>query len=103
LTRRARPGHSTSEEDEEPSDYCHRQTLDAIRYLVDNGVKWRNLPADFPPWKRVYAFFRRWRDNQLIRELHDRLRERVMKTEGRNTEPTASVIDSQSVKADAYG
>ncbi|GAB2470969.1 transposase [Streptomyces incanus] len=75
--------------------------LDAIRYLVDNGVKWRNLPADFPPRKRVYASFRRWRDDQLIRELHDRLRERVRKTEGRNTEPTAAVIDSQSVKADA--
>jgi hypothetical protein len=51
----------------------------------------------------VYAFFRRWRDNQLIRELHNRRRERVRKTEGRNTEPTASVIDSQSVKADTYG
>jgi transposase len=84
-----------------PESYCHRQILDAIRYLVDNGVKWRNLPADFPPWKRVYAFFRRWRDNQLIRELHDRLRERVRTAEGRNIEPTAAVIDSQSVKADA--
>jgi hypothetical protein len=38
-----------------------------------------------------------------MRELHDRLRERVRKTDGRNTEPTASVIGSQSVKADAYG
>lgn len=84
-----------------PEGYCHRQMLDAIRYLVDNGVKWRNLPADFPPWKRVYAFFRRWRDNQLIGELHDRLREQVRASEGRNTEPTAAVIDSQSVKADA--
>ncbi|WP_373302821.1 transposase [Streptomyces litmocidini] len=33
--------------------------LDAIRYLVDDGTKWRAMPADFPPWGRVYAFFRR--------------------------------------------
>jgi transposase len=84
-----------------PEGYCHRQMIDAIRYLVDNGTKWRNLPADFPPWKRVYAFFRRWRDNALIREFHDRLRDRVRTAEGRNTEPTAAVMDSQSVKADA--
>ncbi|MFF0479595.1 transposase [Streptomyces sp. NPDC004284] len=35
---------------------------DAVRYLVDNGIKWWAMPADFPPWDRVYAFFRRWRD-----------------------------------------
>src|SRR5687768_17362172 len=75
--------------------------IDAIRCLVDNGIKWRNMPADFSPWKRVYAFFRRWRDNALIREFHDRLRERVRKTAGRNAVPTAAIIDSQSVKADA--
>ncbi|WP_436847082.1 transposase [Streptomyces atratus] len=33
-----------------PEGYCHRQTLDAIRYLVDNGIKWRSMPADFPPF-----------------------------------------------------
>ncbi|WP_260696023.1 transposase [Streptomyces sp. IB201691-2A2] len=46
-----------------PEGYCHRALLDAIRYLVDNGVKWRAMPADFPPWDRTYAFFRRWRDH----------------------------------------
>ncbi|MER6103773.1 IS5 family transposase [Streptomyces sp. NPDC001832] len=84
-----------------PEGYCHRQLLDAVRYLVDNGIKWRSLPADFPPWARVYAFFRRWRDHGLVRELHDRLRECVRRAEGRETEPTAAIVDSQSVKADA--
>ncbi|MFE9361145.1 transposase [Streptomyces olivaceoviridis] len=42
-----------------PEGYCHRQMLDAVRYVVDNGVKWANLPADFPPFKRVHAFARR--------------------------------------------
>ncbi|WP_181447089.1 IS5 family transposase [Streptomyces sp. NTH33] len=85
----------------QPEAYCHRQILDAIRYLVDNGIKWRAMPADFPPWDRVYAFFRRWRENALVQEFHDRLRAQVREKLGRDAEPTAGVIDSQSVKADA--
>jgi len=75
--------------------------IDAVRYLVDNGIKWRSMPADFPPWPRVYAFFARWRDAGLVTELHDRLREAVRAGEGRSAEPSAGVVDSQSVKADA--
>lgn len=85
----------------QPEAYCHRAILDAIRYLVDNGIKWRAMPADLPPWDRVYAFFRRWRDHALVREFHDRLRGRVRQKAGRDVEPTAGVIDLQSVKADA--
>ncbi|MFF3877384.1 IS5 family transposase [Streptomyces sp. NPDC001978] len=85
----------------QPEGYCHRATLDAIRYLVDNGIKWRAMPVDFPPWDRVYAFFRRWRDHGLVKEFHDRLRARVREKLGRDAEPSAGVIDSQSVKADA--
>ncbi|MGW2856821.1 transposase [Streptomyces sp. NPDC001215] len=85
----------------QPEGYCHRQMIDAIRYLVDNGIKWRAMPADFPAWDRVYAFFRRWRDHRLIAEFHDRLRGRVRQSEGRDTEPTAAIVDSQSVKAAA--
>ena len=71
-----------------PEAYCHRAILDAVRYLVDNGVKWRAMPADFPPWDRVYAFFRRWRDHTLVQEFHDRLRSKVREREGRDAEPT---------------
>ncbi|MEU3320714.1 transposase [Streptomyces sp. NPDC006785] len=85
----------------QPEAYCHRAILDAIRYLVDIGIKWRAMPCDFPPCDRVYAFFRRWRDQVLVREFHDRLRDRVRPKAGREAEPTAGVIDSQSVKADA--
>ena len=85
----------------QPEVYCHRAILDAIRYLVDNGIKWRAMPVDFPPWDRVYAFFRRWRDHGLVKEFHDRLRERVREKLGRDAEPSAGIIDSQSVKADA--
>ncbi|MBM9439942.1 IS5 family transposase [Streptomyces bryophytorum] len=84
-----------------PEGYCHRQMLDAVRYLVAGGITWRAMPADFPPWDRVYAFWRRWRDQGLIGELHDRLRDRVRQAAGRDTEPTAGIIDAQSVKGAA--
>jgi len=41
----------------QPEGYCHRQMIDAIRYLVDNGIKWRAMPSDFPAWDRVYSFY----------------------------------------------
>ncbi|MEU1667113.1 IS5 family transposase [Streptomyces sparsogenes] len=85
----------------QPEAYCHQAILDAIRYLVDNGIKWRAMPAGFPPWDRVYAFFRRWRENALVKEFHDRLRGQARERAGREVEPSAGVIDSQSVKADA--
>ncbi|MFF5284498.1 transposase [Streptomyces sp. NPDC012756] len=55
----------------------------------------------FGPWERVYAFFRRGRNHDLVREFHDRLRRLVRERAGRDSEPGAGVIDSRSVKADA--
>lgn len=85
----------------QPEGYCHRQMFDAVRYLVAGGISWRAMPVDFPAWDRVYAFYRRWRDQGLIKELHDRLRGRVREADGRDPEPTAGIIDSQSVRAAA--
>lgn len=84
-----------------PEGYCHRMMLDAVRYVVDNGVKWANLPADFPPYRRVHAFARRWQVTGLLAELHDRLRDKVRQKEGRDVDPTAAIVDSQSVRAAA--
>ncbi|MFD3307174.1 transposase [Streptomyces sp. NPDC058694] len=57
--------------------------IDAVRHLIDNGIKWRAMPADFPPWPRDYAFFARRRDTGLVSELHERLREAVRRSQGR--------------------
>ncbi|MFE9628513.1 IS5 family transposase [Streptomyces sp. NPDC006527] len=84
-----------------PESYCHRVMLDAVRYVVDNGVKWANLPADFPPYRRVHAFARRWQVTGLLAELHDRLRDRVREKEGRSPDPSAAIVDSQSLRAAA--
>ncbi|MET9913442.1 transposase [Streptomyces sp. NPDC006476] len=85
----------------QPEGYCHRQMSDAVRSLVDNGIKWWAMPADFPAWDRVYAFARRWRARGLLAEFHDRLRGMVREDAGRDPEPTAAVIDAQSLRAAA--
>lgn len=84
-----------------PEGYRHRMMLDAVRYVVDNGVKWVNLPCDFPPYRRVHAFARRWQVTGLLAELHDRLRDKVRQKEGREVDPTAAIVDSQSLRAAA--
>jgi transposase len=86
----------------QPEGYCHRQMIDAVRYLNDNGCKWRAMPVDFPAWDRVYAFNRRWRIKGLLSELHDRLRGLVREDAGRDPEPSAGIVDSQTVRASAH-
>lgn len=82
-----------------PEGYCHREMIDAVLYLDDNGVKCRAVPADFPDWTAVYRFFRRWREQGLLTLLHDRLRRACRIAAGRDPEPSAAVIDSQSLRA----
>ncbi|MEU9059744.1 transposase [Streptomyces sp. NPDC048430] len=75
--------------------------VDAIRFLVDSGIKWRAMPVDLPAWDRVYALFRRRRDKGLVKEFHERLRGKAREAADRDPEPTAGSIDAQSVKAAA--
>ncbi|MFD4370113.1 transposase [Streptomyces sp. NPDC058486] len=81
-----------------PEGYCHRQLLDAIRYLAADGISWQAMPSDFRAWTRVYAFHRRWREHRLIAESHDPLRGTVREREGREAEPTAGITDTQSCR-----
>lgn len=81
-----------------PEGCCHREMIDAMLYINDNGTKWRALPVDFPDWMAAYRFFRRWRDQGLPAVLHDRLRRACRVRAGRGPEPTA-VIDSRSLRA----
>lgn len=82
-----------------PEGYCHREMVDVMLYVDDNGNKWRALPTDFPNWMAAYRFFRRWRDQGLLEVLHDRLRRECRVAAGREPEPSAAVIDSQSLRA----
>jgi transposase len=76
-----------------------RAMLDAINYVVRNGIEWRALPVDFPPWDAVYAFFQRWSERGLPQRLVERLRARLRTGLGREVQPSAAIVDSQSVKA----
>ena len=76
-----------------------RWIVEAILYVDRTGCAWRYLPADFPPWRTVYGYFAAWRDDGTLARLHDGLRAQVRAAAGRDTEPTAAVIDSQSVRA----
>jgi transposase len=76
-----------------------RAMLDAVFYVVRNGIEWRALPADFPPHAAVYKFFERWSQRGLPETLVHRLRGRLRARQGRGPEPTAVIVDSQIVKA----
>jgi transposase len=76
-----------------------RAMCDAVAYVVRNGIEWRALPVDFPPWEAVYAFWERWNGRGLPLELIRRLRELLRKHQGRAAHPSACIVDSQIVKA----
>jgi putative transposase len=76
-----------------------RQISEAIMYVDRTGRAWRYLPADFPPWQTVYGYFAAWRGDGTLARLHNVLRAQVRAAAGRDGEPAAAVIDSQTVRA----
>src|SRR6266545_1148939 len=76
-----------------------RAMCDAVSYVVKNGIEWRALPVDFPPWEAAYAFWERWNGRGLPLELIRRLRELLRQHQGRAAQPSACIADSQIVKA----
>lgn len=81
-----------------PAKYERREILNAIFYLVRTGCAWRYLPTDFPHWKTVYHYFRLWRKAGRWRRINDRLRRLLRKRDGRHTQASAAILDSQSSK-----
>src|ERR1039457_3892600 len=77
--------------------------LNAILYLVRSGCAWRLLPHDMPHWKTVYHYFRCWRLDGTWKRIHDELRGDLREAVGRDRQPSAAVIDSQSVKTTEKG
>ena len=82
-----------------PAEHCRRDIVDAIRYLVKEGIQWRAMPCDFPPFRTVYDVLDRWEKSGATEMVHDELRRQCRIAAGRRPEPTAAIIDSQSVKA----
>jgi putative transposase len=80
-----------------------REILDAVFYIVRSGCAWRLLPHDFPPWKTVYHYFRLWRIDGTWERLNTAIRERLRVRLGRDPQPSAGIVDSQSVKSTGVG
>ncbi|MET8361783.1 IS5 family transposase [Micromonospora sp. NPDC005171] len=81
-----------------------REIVNAILYVVRSGCPWRYLPADLPPWQTVYWYFTRWEEARVTEKLLATLRIKARVQQGRDPEPSAGIIDSQSVKgADTVG
>jgi putative transposase len=80
-----------------------REVLDAIFYILRSGCAWRLLPHDFPPWKTIHHYFRTWRLDGTWERVHAALRKRVRVRMDRDPEPSAGVVDSQSVKTTGVG
>ena len=80
-----------------------RAILDAGFYVLKSGCPWRLLPKDFPPWKTVYDWFRRWSIDGTWETMNRALRRRLRRDLGRDPEPSASIVDARSVKTTGVG
>jgi putative transposase len=80
-----------------------REILDAIFYIARSGCQWRLLPHDFPPWKTIHHYFRTWRKDGSWERINAALRERLRVCMKRDPQPSAGVVDSQSVKSTGVG
>ena len=81
-----------------PRTHSLRDVFDAIFYVLKSGCHWRLLPHDFPPWSTVYYHFRRFRSSGLWFLILKAVRAAERKRVGKDPQPTAAIMDSQSVK-----
>jgi putative transposase len=81
-----------------PRTYPLRGIWNAIFYQGRVGCQWSYLPHYFPPWEDVWEHFCRWRDEWVLEKVQEALREEVRVKAGREKEPSAAIIDSQTVK-----
>jgi len=81
-----------------PRKYSYRDIINAIYYVLNNGIKWRAMPHDLPHWKTVYHYFRSWQQQGYWQRWHTLLREQLRLRYGRQAQASAGVLDSQSMK-----
>ena len=79
------------------------EVMNGIFYVLRGGIPWRFLPKELPPWQTVYHYFRLWRMDGTWEMMNARLQEQVRRQSGRETIPSAGVMDSQSAKTTEKG
>ena len=80
-----------------------REIINGIRYILRSGCAWRLMPHDLPNWGTCYSYFRKWKLDGTWERIHSRLRGDVRVRAGRIRQPSAGIIDSQSVKTTDKG
>jgi len=93
------PKHCTGR----PPKWEKWEIINGILYVNRTGCQWRNLPINFPPWETVYGYYWRWMGDGLWPKINEVLVKKVRKKAGRHEQPSAVVIDSQSVKTSEGG
>jgi putative transposase len=83
--------------------YPMREIINAIQYVLRGGCAWRLMPHNLPHWRTVYEYFRQWKQDGTWRRIHDHLHAELRTKMNRNVEPSASIIDFQSVKTTEKG
>lgn len=86
-----------------PPKWERREIVDAILYVLKTGCPWKMLPHDFPPYSTVFWYFRQWRKDGTWEKLNTALRERARQSQGREAQPSAAILDSQTVKTTEKG
>jgi len=86
-----------------PTTVDLREVVNALLYMARTGCQWRLLPTDFPGWSTVRYYFDLWTHDHRLREVNTALRQDFRARLGRQCEPSAAVLDSQSVKSTEAG
>jgi transposase len=114
-----RPAYATDVSDEEwqllapllppekpggrPRKYPMREVIKGIQYVLRGGCAWRLMPHDLPQWQTAYQTLRAWRHDGTWRSIHDQLRDAVRTRMGRHPQPSAAIIDAQTVETTETG
>ena len=80
-----------------------REVFNGVLYLLSTGCQWRAIPKDLPPRSTIFYYFGRWEADGTLRRIHDTRYVRCREQAERAPEPTACIIDSQSVKSAEKG
>jgi transposase len=86
-----------------PRIHSLREILNATFYVLRSGCQWRMLPNDFPRWPTVYHYFRKWRIDGTWESINRAIRERLRVRLKRDPQPSAGIVDSQSIKTSGVG